>query len=491
MDQDFHYYGTLHSAITAGYSKDDAKLIALAANFIDCFSESTYASYWNLVAETEPAKAYNVLAKVENPRYTYQGSLTGSGLSPEDGLWCSYHFLPGNYNDPADSHSRLSVHGEQVVALLPSQIKRDTSGGLKILKKYSPHKAADLNQGKMLTRPQSALSRALIKDTIRCANDNHRLIQILNLASGGKEILKTNLDDVLKRFKLILIGIRAHVIADTWAHQDHCGLDNVMNTYWDVNYDPNSWDPSKSGYGRQSISYIDTSAKWKNQVLSATNKLPGGNANFEAAPSGTSYLGHGWLGHFPDFSFIKFKYKPCWANPECAKENPEGVILRDNPAEYRSAWIELTSMFHQARTNQKLNIDKAFKTELEEACKAISRPCELAKPHPGRKNSADAWLEILRPKQIHEIDVIKEPDSKAILSGMVAVSQDSHRYGTSYVNIQSDLYLFQIAADYHFHFIKHYLKKNDIYHFTGSWSQQTSALSKEVEALFENTLETA
>ncbi len=71
MDQDFHFYGTYHSALCGGFNKDDATLIAKAANFIDFFSESTYASYWSLVSDTQKSAKYNVVAKMDNPRYTY------------------------------------------------------------------------------------------------------------------------------------------------------------------------------------------------------------------------------------------------------------------------------------------------------------------------------------------------------------------------------------------------------------------------------------
>ena len=55
MDQDFHYYGTFHSALCAGFAKGDAALIAKASNFIDFFHESAYASNWSLVSETKKA----------------------------------------------------------------------------------------------------------------------------------------------------------------------------------------------------------------------------------------------------------------------------------------------------------------------------------------------------------------------------------------------------------------------------------------------------
>lgn len=474
MDQDFHFYGTFHSAMSGGFDKDDATLIAKAANFIDFFSENTYASYWRLVSETASSSNYTVVAHMDNPRYTFQHGHLGDLLSPEDGLWCSYHFIPGNYNDPAGTPTREQIHGAEVVSHLPAFSKRDTHGGEYILRKYNPGKVAELQYGRMLNRPQSALSRRLFEDAVLCAKDDSRLEKILSLAIGGDTILKAERADVLRRFRLILLGIRAHVIADTWAHQDHCGLDNVMNTYWDADYDPDSWNPAKMGYGRQSIYYTDGPSKpWTNTVLSSL-----ASSNFEAAPNSTSYLGHGWLGHFPDYSFVRYRYKPCWSDPK-------QTIERDNPKEYAAAWLELTSLFCQAKTGQKLVLDERIQGDMGKARQAIEFPCDLSKSQTGRHSSENAWRRFFTEQPTTPINVDLEPDDNAVLSGMVERSKSLDRFGTSFVNVLSDLYLFQIAADYHFHFVKHFLKVNDIYHFTGSWSQQRSALPNEIVQLFE------
>lgn len=481
MDQDFHYYGTFHSAMCAGFDKNDATLIAKASNFIDFFHEDDYPSNWSLVSETKKSPHYNVLAKMDNPRYTFQHGHWATFRHPEDSVWCSYHFIPGNYDDPAGTPSREDIHGVDVAGYLPKHIKRATRGGEYILMYHNPEKMKDLLFGKMLNRPQSALSRKLVQDAVLCATDEDRLEKIISLAAGGEAILDTNRADVIRRFKLILLGIRAHVIADTWAHQDHCGLDNVMNTYWDADYEPESWNPLKFGLGRQGIYYNDGSSKdWKKTVLTSVNSvvplallahtIP--NSNFEATPNDTSYLGHGWLGHFPDFSSVKFRYKPCWSDPKT-------TIERDNPKEYEAAWVELTSLFYQAKTGSKLEINDPVKSDIKKARQAIETPCDLATFTPGRKTSQKAWQKILPEQPNEQIDAILEPDAKAVLAGLI----DNN--GTHYVNIQSDLYLFQIAADYHFHFIKHYLKEHDIYQFTGAWSKQKSTLSDSIVNLFE------
>lgn len=485
MDQDFHYYGTYYAARKGGFDTAQATLIAKAANFIDFFNETTYAAYWDLVSETSKSSQYTSVAHMDYPRYTFQGGLLSTGVAPEDGLWCSYHFTPGNFDDPANTPSRETIHGQALAAVLPAFAKRDTNGGKAELDKYtnedgSKMYARDLTQGWMLNRPQSALSRQLIADTIRCASDDKRLTAILGYAAGGNLLQADKNNNILERFKLILLGVRAHVIADTWAHQDFCGVSNVLNTYWDVNYDPSSWNPAKWGLGRQSVDYDDgTPGGWRNQVLSSSSKLGiWSSSNLEAVPNNTSYLGHGWMGHMPDFGFVKFRYKPCWSNPSAP-------VVRDNPHEYHAAWLELVSLFSQAKGNGKINpADQAMQTALTKADAAIQAACKLSGSTTGRSVSAAAWQTQFGDAPATIINVDSEPDANAVLGGLLEATKSITRYGTHTVSLYSDLYLFQIAADYHFHFVKNYLSSKKGYTFTNSWSQQTSALAPEVSTLF-------
>lgn len=159
MDQDFHYYGTYYAARVGGsFSTSQATLIAKAANFIDFLNNGSYGGYWRLVRDTSKRSpdAYKVVGDVNSPRYTFQGTLS-SGVSAEDGLWCSYHFTPGNYADPEGSPSPTDVHGAAVAELLPGHEIRDVDSSIE-----SAHH-------KLLNRPQSALSRALVLDAIDCA----------------------------------------------------------------------------------------------------------------------------------------------------------------------------------------------------------------------------------------------------------------------------------------------------------------------------------
>ena len=475
MDQDFHYYGTYYAARVGGnHSQEDATIIAKASNFIDFLSNEKYAGYWHMVKDTEknPDGKYEVVAEVDYPRYTFQGTLS-AGVSGSSGLWSSFHFLPGNYKDPSNASTHIDVHGKSVTELLPGHQIREIKPESSLEKKINP------DIGQLLNRPQSALSRALIKDTIDCIKDPKRLVAILERAAGGKVLLE-NLEskDVLKRFGLLLLGIRAHVIADTWAHQDWCGVDNVINTYYDIE---NKW-------GRQAIKYqYQDSDDWQKVVLSSMNMMPWvGNENLTAVPNKTSYLGHGWMGHLPDYSFIKYRYKPSWR-----KTNDES-LERDNPTEYKHAFLELCSLFSQAKANGSKFQPQNCEKKLEGAEKAISSSVDIKdKSNCPREYSSNKWkeemdkVEIKAPKNI--IDAKLEPDEKTVLSGQIDYNGwDKTRYGTLYINIESDLYLFQIAADYQFHFVKQWTKTHKIGPsdlFLGSWSKQLGPLSKSIEEI--------
>ena len=471
MDQDFHYYGTYYAArVGGGLDATDATLVGKAANFIDFLSETAYAGYWKLVRESRPKPSgdYTEVGEIANPRYTFQGGLTGTGVSPEDGLWCSYHFMPGNYADPAGTPSPTAVHGFAVARELPAPPKQ----GVRLHHELRDvKKTIGVAQARLLNRPQSPLSRALLADTHRSVLDADRLEAILKRAIGASELLPDSRQERLRlvqRFGLILLGVRAHVIADTWAHQDFSGISHEMNTYYDVN---------GSNWGRQSIDYQDVGGEWKNVVLSSLK-----HDNLKAVPNGTSYLGHGWMGHFPDYSFAKFRYRPWWRDQSAAP------IVRDNPGQYRHAFLELCSLMSKAG-GREFN-PSTQRNALAAAQRAIVSPCEIAKSTVcPRAHSAVAWQREMQragfgpPDDI--IDAKLEPDPKAVLPGMVVTSHNVTRYGTYVVCASSDLYLFQIAADYHFHFVRHYLRQNGILNFTGSWSTKLGPLANTISDLFE------
>ncbi len=474
MDQDFHYYGTYYAARVSGkYNREDASLIAKASNFIDFLNNGSYGGYWKIVSNTEkPADDnYDIVGEVDYPRYTFQGTIS-TGASESGGLWASYHFTPGNYPDPDGTPSPAEVHGKTVASLLPGHQMRNVK----------PHSSLtiDANMAKLLNRPQSALSRYLIQDTITCLTNPKRLEAILNISAGSKALLASdNKDDIVKRFSLILLDARAHVIADTWAHQDWSAANNVMNTYWNVD---GGW---YKDYSYQEIKYQDTAGNWQNVHLSSTYSFS--NENLTAVPNTVCYVGHGWMGHMPDFSFIKYRYKPCW------QDYDESPLERDNPTEYKHAFLELCSWF--SNTGGNAFEPQNAEAKLAAAQKAISSACDIADGNIlARVHSAGKWkyemdlVDIESP--VDEIDTQAEPDPKAVLEGQIHYDTTllGTRYGTYYVNYASNLYLFEIAADYHFQSVKNWLTTHGIGAdlFNDSWSQELGPLADAdgIKALF-------
>lgn len=469
MDQDFHYYATFYAARLGGYSVEEASLIGKCSNFIDFMSEANYAGYWKLIKESTKKTSktdYTEVGTVNYPRYTFQGGLVSTGVSPEDGLWCSYHFPPGNYADPIGTPTPADNHGSAVAGLLPGTTN-STARYHEV--RYTPGISSE-DKAKLLNRPLSPLSRVLFADTVDLMRNPARLRRILMHSLGAGCLIPANstaANRILNRFALCLLGARAHVLADTWAHQDFSGISHKMNTYWDVR---------DSSWGRQSIEYQDVGDTWKHVVLSATK-----HDNLKAVPNGTSYLGHGWMGHFPDYSFVKFRYKPCWRLASFS------AFERDNPTQYRHAFLELCSLMSKSRG---ATFDPVSNHDwLESAQVAISTPCEIAdKKNCPRAFSSKKWMAQMNDlgKPVDVIDAAKEPDDGAVLEGVVEKTSgtSSTRYGTFYVHATSDLYLFQIAADYHFHFVKTWLKSAGILEFGGSWSSQLGALSGAIVELF-------
>ncbi|MGH1492037.1 MAG: DUF6765 family protein [Acidimicrobiales bacterium] len=471
MDQDFHYYGTYFAARTAGVDDGPAARIARASNFIDFMHEGDYGGRWKLIANTASQSArggggrgsHRTVGRLTNPRYTFQSGKLSVGVAPEDGLWCSYHFTPGNY-DHIDAPSVVENHGAGVAAGLPPFETRTVRDGI----------AA--HAGPMLNRPLSALSRSLFADAVACASGTTRLEKILERSLCGDWLLSDGPPDVLDRFGQLLLGVRAHVIADTWAHQDWSGIDQEINTYFDIS----------NSFGRQAIEYQDldqdqdSDGEWKRVVLSSLK-----HENLQAVPNATSYLGHGWMGHFPDYSFVSYRYKPAW------RDKDEPPIVRNNPEQYRHAFAELCSLF--SRAGGGFFEPDLHQENLDAAARAIAAPCEIASSEVcPRQASSEHWLSEFGPLSgvpgpDDTIDAQQEPDERARLAGLMGEPRfplSLTRWGEYTVDVSSDLYLFQIAADYHFQFVKHWLSKHQIREFTGSWSRKTGPVDPSVTELF-------
>ncbi len=122
------------------------------------------------------------------------------------------------------------------------------------------------------------------------------------------------------------IGIAMHVLADTWAHANFAGtpsfvINNVDPEFYEIINTDGTDDVRKVTFRHNPSTPDDL----ENGLY--TNSVYNGTEN------SVMNLGHGRAGHFPDYSFARFKYMPAWDD---YKE-----ITKDNPADYVKAFTQM------------------------------------------------------------------------------------------------------------------------------------------------------
>lgn len=121
-------------------------------------------------------------------------------------------------------------------------------------------------------------------------------------------------------------GVAMHVIADTWAHQYFAGTPSVViNNVNDYFYEIICRD------GRKEEHRI----RFNHNPATADNleKMEYTCTVFQNSEKSVMNLGHGRAGHFPDYSFARYRYMPAWAD--------FNEVVKDNPADYILAFTQM------------------------------------------------------------------------------------------------------------------------------------------------------
>ena len=256
MDIDFHYYATFVAAVVAGYNQDEAAAIAHNAQYVD---------------DSTPDRILHKAGIGFRPVVTTLGLgdevdraddwSTGT-IARDRAMWTAFHFLPGNLD------LKYPYHGAH------------ESRGV-----FGSFKYDDLakQEFRTLCTPDSPMAVAMVNDTV---------------ASHAGD--------------LAMIGIRMHVLIDTFAHMLYSG-----SAAWHVN---------------------DVAAQPEVR-LSNGDFLPVAIPAFTYTPQGfyynsVAYTGHGRMGHVPDLPWVTYRYKPQWSKTP---------IVKDNPKEYRRAFQEMVT----------------------------------------------------------------------------------------------------------------------------------------------------
>lgn len=145
-------------------------------------------------------------------------------------------------------------------------------------------------------------------------------------------ICKPNSDLVVKTVELAkgkgvqAVGLAMHVLADTWAHAYFAGTPSLV-----INNTNREFFEIFPGADKEIVRRVKFVHK-----PSTPDDIANGiytNSLYQGSESSIMNLGHGRAGHFPDYSFAKYKYLPAW--------NDYKEIEKDNQSDYFKAFAQM------------------------------------------------------------------------------------------------------------------------------------------------------
>jgi len=411
MRKDFHYYGTYVAARLAGYDFSEAQTIAHASQYVDesGFKFADQSKLLNIANGVGAALDTEDLLRDAKGQYyikdftpvpTVQGNnevtlynnrieWSGAHLLETSRVWVAFHFLPGNYGSNALEYTGPRKHKGTVTSW---SYRRDSE-----------------NQFKLICLPNSPLVKEMINDVVTNHNDN-----------------------------LPFIGLRMHVLADTWAHMYFAGIP--------------SWFMNDAG---QHVYEIDIDNK-KTEI-----KWGAGPGREEAAPkmfyyNSYFYLGHGRMGHLPDYPYMYYEYQPQWS---------QEAINKDNRSSFLKAFKQLVMAMQCIRNNQSFNTDSytQLAPEVEEVIKEV-----LYTREPMQCNT---WKKNIHKIQIDgtPLEVPEEYQTSKWLAEFKEVSQLDSEVNTK----TTEYYKFNYAAAQHLDLVIKHLESHEQFTLSGDEGKHT------------------
>jgi hypothetical protein len=359
MNIDFHYYGTYTAAKFAGYSDAEATTIAHAAQYVDDSYEGRLLR--DKITDFKLIPTVHTLTDMVLKDFIWTENAYNELLQ----VWPVFHFLPGNYD--MDNAYRYPYIGKN---------KGNSVFDVADVWSYDEQAKA---QFKLVCLPNSILTKAMVNDLV--AN------------------WRTNLH---------AIGLRMHVLADTWAHTYYAGT-----PAWFIN--------------QEAGNYL-RNAKAYNDII---------------------YLGHASTGHRPDNPSLVFEVGMQW--------NGYKKIKKDNPADYLKAIKQLTQAMRCIRTGQQFENGTYFDigSSAEETITAI-----LGTVTGGELNDQTEIWKAKIPMLMSDGKSLKPPEAYDADAWLNVVKKGS----LSSAEIKNtDYYKFNFAASRHLQFVKETLSHNFVY----------------------------
>ena len=424
MDTDFHFFGTATAAISSGFSGKEATLIANAAEYVDFFN-SDYWCFWS-IKDAE----HKELIKIDYPHLSSQTIDWKMIGDYDEHLWNAFHFPPGNR---AHDDSSLKQY-------LGDNSEPDWVNSFKSLLQVRETNLSPSNKP-LLCRPYSPFALHMALDTIakfreiKAATDPDNLSRLLKQYLGDIPHVASNDSEQLA---LVFLGIRMHVLSDTWAHQDFSGI---------ASKEINGAGTFNHVYASKCHPQILESTSWKGTLWALAE-----DTDCAAAPNipgDAACRGHGQMGHFPDYSWLTFIYPAAWLMSG-------GYLIRNNPQQYREAWFWLRTVMASCLSDKCAQPDVTGILQIpQEISDCIETEHSLDDTSLfAVSESEQVWRKTALAKNLHEYHRWNQhqgqfSDSHRKELGVID-GLPTTRYGTVNIAENSTLHLMELASAIHY-----------------------------------------
>lgn len=280
MNLDFHYYATHLAARQAGFSQEEAMIIAKAAELVD---DATMDNLSKKIPQEK--QVYTCMSMMELIGYFMQWvDWTDQQMQKFRSIWMAFHFAPGNLDH------QITYQGADTCAHPAWKLSEE-----------------DLRDFSYLCLPGSEYIGKLVNDLRRWR--------------GSPQFLH-------------MVGIRMHTLADSWAHQRFLGVprmsaDELVESYGVQILKNGTWQKAS----------FNLTKDWKlkddlDRLIFITP--PPGDFPSNASWTNIAYLGHGRIGSIADYGCLTFRYMPFFQS-----KAPSPVVERANPEIFSDAFDQM------------------------------------------------------------------------------------------------------------------------------------------------------
>ncbi len=195
---------------------------------------------------------------------------------------------------------------------------------------------------------------------------NKRYMNKYRLICGPNGDLLVKTVELARNKSLQHVGIAMHVLADTWAHRNFAGTPSLV-----INNTDREFFEIVNVDGQE----ITRRVKFRHST-STPDDIENGvynNSIYQGSENSIMNLGHGRAGHFPDYSFARYKYLPAWGEYH--------EVTKDNPSDYVKAFTQMVYAMKYLRgeveTFEKETYDKSVMENYGERIKKIINKRQL------------------------------------------------------------------------------------------------------------------